>query len=67
MPPLWGQMESLQHLELQIVEVEGLSDVRDHARFMNDDACKSGRLLVGQVPVEGTVQVADRHRAIDEV
>ncbi len=54
-----------QHLEAEAVEGEGLARLGDDARLVDDEAGDGGRLVVGQVPVHGAVEVADRHRAVD--
>src|SRR5215470_4406990 len=54
-----------QHLEPEAVEREALARLRDRARLVNDEARDGGCLGVGQVPVHGAVEVADRNRAVD--
>ena len=47
------------------MEGEDLAGLGDRPRLVDDEAGDGRRLLVGQVPVHGAVEVADRHRAVD--
>ena len=55
---------ALQHLEAEAVEAEHLALGGDHLRLVDDQARDRVGLLVGQVPVGGTVEVADGHGAV---
>jgi uncharacterized membrane protein YraQ (UPF0718 family) len=52
--------------EALAVEGEGLFLGGNGLRLVNDEAGDGRRLLVGQVPVERAVDVADRYRAVDD-
>src|ERR1700689_5323844 len=54
-----------QDVEAEAVEREALSRLGDRARFVDHDARDGGGLVVGNIPVHGPVQVADRHCAVD--
>ncbi|OIQ71356.1 hypothetical protein GALL_470280 [mine drainage metagenome] len=47
------------------MEREDLPLIRDHLRFVDHKARDGVGLVIGQVPVGGAVEVADRHRAFD--
>src|SRR5262249_24737951 len=49
----------------ETVEGEGLAGLGDRARLVDDEAGDGGRLVVGQVPLQGAVEIADRNAAID--
>jgi ParB/RepB/Spo0J family partition protein len=53
--------------EAEAMENEGLVHVRDHPRLMDHEAGDGVGLVIRQRPVEGAVEVADRHSAVDEV
>jgi hypothetical protein len=55
-----------QDLEAEAVEGEDLADVGDPPRLVQHQAGDGRGFLVGQTPVELPVQVADRHRALDD-
>src|SRR5215211_926791 len=54
-----------QHAEPEAVEGEGLAGVWNRARFVDDETGDGSRFLVGQVPIHDTVEIADRHAAVD--
>src|SRR6056297_4268775 len=54
------------HLEAEAVERKDLPGRRDRLRLVDHQAGNGVRLLVGQVPVGRTVQIADRHRAVHQ-
>src|SRR5215203_377116 len=56
----------LEYLEAETVEAEGLSHLWNHSRLMDHKACNGVGFIIGQVPVESAVQVADRHAAIHQ-
>jgi hypothetical protein len=49
------------------VKAERLLFVRNHLRFMDDEAGNGVGLVIRQLPVRRAVQVADRHRPFDKV
>jgi hypothetical protein len=49
------------------VKAERLLFVRNHLRFMDDEAGNGVGLVIRQLPVRRSVQVADRHRPFDKV
>ena len=57
---------ALEHLEAHAVEREDLALGRDRLGLVDHQAGDRRRLVIGQVPLERPVQVADRHRAGDD-
>ena len=55
------------HVELAVEEHEALPRIRDGAGFVDDQARDGGKVLVGQVPVEQAVEVANGDRAVDQL
>ena len=55
-----------QDFEVKSIESEALTDFGNRARLMDDESRNRGRLLVGESPVENTVEVADRRRAFHQ-
>src|SRR5262249_30053600 len=54
-----------QHLKPEAVEREALARLRDRAGLVNDEPGDGSGFLVRQIPIHGTVEVADRDPAID--
>src|SRR5215510_7079356 len=53
-----------QDAKTETVEGEGLAGFRDRPRFVDHQTRDRGRLGVGQTPIHGAVEIADRHPAV---
>src|ERR1700746_1277494 len=50
-----------QHPKTEAVEGEGLAGLGDRARLVDDEPGDGRRFVVGQVPLQGAIEIADRN------
>src|SRR5436190_23015133 len=56
-----------EHFQAEAVKIENLTHFRNHPGIMDDKAGNGGGLLIREVPIQGTIKVAQRHGAFHDI